>query len=194
MHVLQRNVSSRSLLRRLTIYEFLFLKETPRRARHRFHNMSSSQHETLRRPPMFKKPSAEIVTMTTSRESRAREAYKKDGHTSTSPHLTPRILSSSLLFVLHPLSWSSAAASDCNGAEATRRCRSWGGVLRWSLSLRYVLYTLLLFPSSTLPCSGPCAPCKTLLLHAGVAYYGWRVFLCLSRGVGGKKKRGGRRY
>ena len=65
----------------------------------------------------------------------------------TSPHHNPRVLSSPPLFVLNPLSWTSAAASDHNGAQATRRCRSWGGVRSSpSPSLRYVLYTSLRVP------------------------------------------------
>ena len=109
-------------------YGFLFLKKTLHRARHQFHNMSSSQHETLdlRRPPVFKKLrlSAEIVTMTT--ESPGPERRIKG--MSIRPHPLITAPSSSFLFVLHPLSWTPAAA-NCNGAQAAE-VSTLGGVLR----------------------------------------------------------------
>jgi hypothetical protein len=165
----------------------------------------------------------------------SREAYKR---MATRPHPSSQRLLSSPLFDLHPLSWTWAAASDCNGAQATWRCRSWEVYNRYhestirtvhfvafppldpplirpfahharpcfytqvshikaegclclsrgvgkktdvrsrvdlgrctivTGSLRYVLYTLLHSPPRPSPDPALCTPCKTLLLHAGVA-------------------------
>ena len=81
------------------------------------------QHETVRRPPTLTRLSAEIVTVTAGGPERRIKGWPFVRIPSSQQ---PRILSSPLpSFDLHPLSRTRAAASDCNGAQATWGRRPW---------------------------------------------------------------------
>jgi hypothetical protein len=135
----------------------------------------------VRRPPMLKKLAAETATgtVTTGGPERRIKGWPL-------VHIfSSQCILSSPLFNLHPLSWTWAAAGDCNGAQATWRCRSWEVYNRHHESTIRTVH-FVAFPPLDPPLIRPFAHHARPCFYTQVSHIKAEGCLCLSRGFGKK--------